>query len=306
MEVNVDKDCRERPSLDNRKTYEQVKEAAEFVLRRDGKVSSENTLSGKDLFSRVAREFPSQFGSGFNKGTFAQYLSNTVRDAESRINCLGRGRGYYLSQAAEDANPSGPKPENVAGGDANDQFIAQRQKEKLLYPLLEAWLIAQGYQAKDVSAGRSNGKWGNPDVAGMNAIDAFNTMSIEIVTVEAKISLANWEQWIFEAVSHRRFANRSYFAFAHPEELIKKIPPDMRYYAELFGVGVLALSMDTETFQNLESGRIARPLESDDAEVVEIFSAPFNFVQPKYQVKYCEAVGIKCPKEFYRWGAVAG
>lgn len=36
---------------------------------------------------------------------------------------------------------------------------------------------------------------------------------MEIATVEVKPTLANWERQFFEAVSHRRFANRSYFAF---------------------------------------------------------------------------------------------
>lgn len=144
----------------------------------------------------------------------------------------------------------------------------------------------------------------NPDIAGLNTLDAFNGLSIEIVTIEAKTSLDNWEQWIFEAVSHRRFANRAYFAFAHEEETISKIPQDMRYYAELFGIGILVISMANDTYELLHSGRLDRPLdaEKDAVEVIEVFSAPYSFVQPKYQLKFCNALNIGCLKDLHRWG----
>ena len=186
---------------------------------------------------------------------------------------------------------------------AEDSLPRKRiQKEALLYTLLESWLVAQGYQSQDVSAGRSLGKWGNPDVAGISALDSLNGLSIELVTIEAKVSLDDWEKWIFEAVSHKRFANRSYFAFAHPEETVTKIPQDMRYYAELYNIGVLVLSMDNAKYKELQSGNLREPLDSEEVEVIEIFSAPYNFVQPKYQLKFCNALGISCLKELYRWG----
>jgi hypothetical protein len=171
-----------------------------------------------------------------------------------------------------------------------------------LYPVLESWLIAQGYQAENVSSTRSLGKWGNPDVAGINPMDNFSGLSLEVVTIEAKTSLDNWERHIFEAVSHRRFANRSYFAFAHPEETISKIPQDMRYYAELYNIGVLVLSLENETFDKLIKGTLQNPCEFDEVDIMEIYSAPYNFVQPRYQIKFCDAVGITCVKELYQWG----
>ncbi len=243
-----------------------------------------------------------------------QYLSNTVKDTGSAINCLGKRKGYYISKIAKETQGEMVQDSTSEhhGSDANStssnlpSSISQKktQKEILLYPVLESWLVAQGYQAEDISSGRSLGKWGNPDVAGISALDAFNGLSIELVTIEAKVSLDNWEQWIFEAVSHRRFSNRAYFAFAHPEETISKIPQDMRYYSELYGIGVIVLSMENEKYKKLQSGELTDPLDSEDVEIIEVFSAPYSFVQPKYQLRFCDSLGITCLKELYRWGRV--
>jgi hypothetical protein len=298
----------DKPEISSKSTYHQIKEACEYILEIENKNDSATTLSSADLFDKVKAEFPNEFSGIFAKNTFYQYLSNTVKDPESPINCLGRRKGYYLSKVAEETKAEFLEssvevpPESEAN--AAEPVPAQKraQKEILLYPVLESWLVAQGYQSEDVSLGRSLGKWGNPDVAGISALDAFNGLSIELVTIEAKVSLDNWEQWIFEAISHRRFANRAYFAFAHPEETVTKIPQDMRYYAELYGIGVLVLAMDNEQYKKLQSGELVEALESDDVELIEVFSAPYNFVQPKYQLKFCDALGITCLKELYRWG----
>ncbi|NEO84612.1 MAG: hypothetical protein F6J87_10215 [Spirulina sp. SIO3F2] len=297
--VNDIKSSPEKPVLGENRTSEKVKVACEYILKSQKKLASDNTLSGSELFDKAKKEFPEEFQST-QRNTFLQYLSNTVKDTASYINCLGKRKGYYISstaqEVAENLSQSKDQSSDV------DQKTARRQKEALLYPVLESWLIAQGYQSANVSANRSLGKWGNPDLAGINALDSFNGISVEVVTIEAKTSSEKWEQWIFEAISHRRFANRSYFAFAHPEEAISKIPQDMRYYAELYNIGVLVLSLENETFEKLMQGTLDNSLDSEEVDIVEIYSAPYNFVQPKYQIKFCHALGITCVKELYQWG----
>jgi hypothetical protein len=292
----------EKPSMDHQlSTYQKVRDACEYILRSKGIIDSDHALSGTDLFNISQTEFPEQFQNSV-KTTFLQYLSNTVRDTESYINCLGKKKGYYIFHASKEVIERIVDAEN-SSTDIEETPIVRRQKEALLYSVLESWLIAQGYQSSNISSTRSLGKWGNPDLAGINAIDNFSGVSLEVVTIEAKTSLDNWEQWIFEAVSHRRFANRSYFAFAHPEEAISKIPQDIRYYAELYNIGVLVLSLKAEIFEKLITGALQTPLGSEDeVDIVEIYSAPYNFVQPKYQIKFCNAVGIACVKELYQWG----
>jgi hypothetical protein len=300
QDSNVAEGCVEKPLIDQFKTTEKVRYACEYILRIKKKIDSLNALSSTELFTACQEAFKGQFHDS-QKNTFSQYLSNTARDPESSIYCLGRTRGYYLSDTAKELVEKLVDPEHLAT-DVEETPVARRQIEVLLYPVLESWLIAQGYQAADVSAIRSLGKWGNPDLAGINAIDNFSSLSLEVVTIEAKKSLENWEQWIFEAVSHRRFANRSYFAFAHPEEAISKIPQDIRYYAELYNIGVLVLSLENKLFAQLINGELTTSLSSEDVDIVEIYSAPYNFVQPKYQIKFCNAVGINCVKKLYQWG----
>lgn len=299
---SIDQINSSKPDLQNLKTYQKVKVACEYILNTGNHRSpDDNTLSSMDLFSKSKADFPEDF-QDVSKNTFLQYLSNTVKDTESKINCLGKKQGYYLLE-----NPPEQKIQDDAITEQEVEEIKsdkreRKQKERLLYPVLESWLIAQGYQAKDVSSGRSLGKWGNPDIAGLSALDTFNGLSIELLTIEAKTSLLDWEKWIFEAVSHRRFANRSYFAFAHPSETVSKIPQDMRYYAELYNIGVLALSIDNEKFNSLLNGELTEVLDMEDVDIIELYSAPYNFVQPKYQLKFCDALGITCIKELYQWG----
>ncbi|MDP3008453.1 MAG: hypothetical protein Q8N30_05215 [Methylococcales bacterium] len=292
-------------------TYLKVRQACEYILGFEGYADSGNTLPSKILFEKVKNEFPDYFSNEI-ANTFYQYLSNSVRDSESSINCLGRHKGYYLSTIAAEKIEESESSENIIavnldeGISSTSEYVGRstkrNQKEILLYPILESWLVTQGYQAKDISSTRALGKWGNPDVAGINALDAFNGLSIELVTIEAKTSLDNWEVLIFEAISHRRFANRAYFAFAQPEETANKIPSEMRYYAELYGIGILVLSVDDTKYKQLHDGDLSEPLKAEDVEVIEIFSAPYNFVQPKYQLKFCEALDISCLKKLYHWG----
>lgn len=298
--ANDIEDSTKKPILGENSTYEKVKFACEYILKSQEKISSENTLSGSDIFEKAKEEFPEEFQSS-SRNTFLQYLSNIAKDTASYVNCLGKRKGYYISSTAKEVAEKLLESEDKSID--VDQKPIRRQREALLYPVLESWLTAQGYQSANVSSSRSLGKWGNPDIAGINALDSFNGISVEVVTIEAKTSLENWEQWIFEAISHRRFANRSYFAFTHPEEAISKIPQDIRYYAELYNVGVLVLSLENGTFEKLTQGTLDKELDSEEVDIVEIYSAPYNFVQPKYQIKFCNALGITCVKELYQWGS---
>lgn len=270
------------------------------MLELNGSKNSQHTLSSMELWKQAKQEFPEELNIA--KNTFLQYVSNTVKDVETRINCLGRKQGYYLVELSEEIEKAGGLEVPELG--APEKAVSPRkQKEKLLYPVLESWLITQDYQTSDISTGKTLGKWGNPDIAGIHALDGLSGTSIEVVTIEAKVSLENWEQWIFEAISHRRFANRSYFAFAHPSEMIAKIPQDMRYYAELYQIGVLVLSIENSNFEKLNEGQFHGELDLEDVDIIELYSAPYNFVQPKYQVKFLKAQGIECSKSLYRWGS---
>jgi hypothetical protein len=271
-------------------------------------------LSSAELYDEAKATFPDCFDASPPKGTFFAYLSKLAKDPASKIATKGKKQGYYLDKSQASLEDSQDVQEttqyeaaqNSEGTIKNDQEKSRKpriERERLLYPAIENWLIAQGYQSADTSSSRGLGKWGNPDVVGISALDAFSGVSIELVTVEAKSSLDNWEQWIFEAVSHRRFTNRSYFAFAHPDEGIAKIPQDMRYYSELYEIGILLISMDSDIYKELHASNFkASEIDPDNYEIIEIYAAPYHFVQPRYQLRFCESLGISCLKDLYRFG----
>ena len=141
------------------------------------------------------------------------------------------------------------------------------------------------------------------DKANLNEVTLGTDIKVEVVTIEAKTSFFDWEHWFFEAVSHRRFANRSYFAFAHPFEAISLIPQDMRYYSELYSVGVIVIGMETSHFELLKNGELSE-IDINDVDIQEIYSAPYNHTQPKYQSKFLEALEIRDVRSLYNWGRV--
>jgi len=254
-------------------------------------------MYSKQLKEEAEKEF-SEESPICAKNTFGQYLSRASLDAESKITSAKHEgkKGYYLLKKSLVVSSG---EDSIGKGRETNKLI---KKEILLYPILVSWLTAQGYQSKDISLKRSLGKWGNPDVAGIQVEDNLGMKSIEVLTIEAKISIDNWEQWIFEAVSHRRFANRVYFAFAHPEETIEKIPSEMRYYAELYNIGILILSMENETFKEFQSGNFRKEFDDSNITIIEKFTAPYNYVQPKYILQFCRALNINDSKQLYTWG----
>jgi hypothetical protein len=290
--------------LAGKSTLDKVEMVAIDILGQLAASSNETAQFGNVVFDKALEKFPNE---GFSKNTFLQYLSVISKKENSSINCLGKRQGYYLASKAqrileesqqtlseqEYRTPSVSTPSKEAG---------KSQKELLLYPALTEWLMERKYRAKDISSGRGLGKWGNPDVAGIKSIDIFNGISIEVATIEAKVTKDGWEQLIFEAISHRRFANRAYFAFAHPSELYDKLPLDeMRYYSELFQVGILVIRLDTDTFSKLAKGEI-ESLDTSVVDIEEVNSAPYQIVQPKYQLEFCRAQGINVLHDLHRWG----
>jgi hypothetical protein len=117
----------------------------------------------------------------------------------------------HESQVAEETEPL-----EIGVGIVEQQASSKRsQKEKLLYPILEGWLVAQGYQAADVSSGRSLGKWGNPDIAGIITLDAFNSLSIELLTTGSNGSskLFPTEGLLIDHILHLHIQRKQYLKY---------------------------------------------------------------------------------------------
>jgi len=279
------------PQLKGATKYLRTRQAVEFVLEKANAVSSDSTLNGREIAERVQEFFPD---SDLLESSTRQYLSRCVEDPNSRVYKEPGKIGYFLTSVEALPDVVSEEDEQEAG--------ERRQRELLLYPVLEAWLQEQGYRSKDVSTSRSNGQWGNPDVVGIRVTEWLTQVSVEVASVEAKTSFRDWRKWIFEAVAHRRFANRSYFAFAHPSSLLEKIDPDLRHYSELFRVGVLVVGLAEDRYKQLLSGALADPLERDEVELVERFGAPRDNVSAEHQRAFCEGIGIDSLEAAFRWG----
>lgn len=282
------------PDKDQRSKVEFM---AELILQEEKADAHEKAVSGKAIFVKANEKFPN---AGVPKNTFLQYLSKAVRDPNSRINCLGKKQGYFLSESGaitEAHSESGPADEKQATNDDG-----RREKEKRLYDVLLNWLIEQEYRSKVTASTRGNGQWGNPDISGIACDESFGSLWLEVATIEVKLSERDWKKWIFEAVSHRRFANRSYFAFAHRAEVIKKLDSELRYFSELYQVGILVVAMESQQYDDLQSGALEKPVDDEDVDIIELYSAPYTAVQPRYQKEFLKTLKITSTPDVARWG----
>jgi hypothetical protein len=237
-------------------------------------------------------------------GTFKDYLGKVASSLDSPITSTGRKRsgGFYISPAS--AATATAFSAQTIDQDAPIAGKARVEKEKLLYPVLTQWLMQKDYRARDVSTGRTLGKWSNPDVAGIQIHDHFGSIELEVATIEAKVSIKDWRQYIFEAISHRRYANRAYYAFAVPADSAEKESDEIRYYSEKFGVGVLAIELSNELYESLLNGTRQEPVSEDDAEVREVYSPAYSSVPLRYRREFCEAIGVIRIEDLGSWGQV--
>jgi hypothetical protein len=193
-------------------------------------------------------------------------------------------------KAVADPGPAGdvaPEPGGEEGAGVDVIPSAKKmnvQRESALYPVLRDWLNAKGYWARITATAKSGGTWGNPDVCGIHISEGFlGQREIEVATVEAKVSQDGWRLQFFEAVSHRRFAHRVYFAFAvesaADEVGVESVPDaqELRKYAEEFGIGVLAVFVTSDAMVKLRTGDRAAldalKLDLEEVGVVEVWPA---------------------------------
>lgn len=181
----------------------------------------------------------------------------------------------------------------------------REEKERNLYPCLVEWLKEKKYLAKDTSALRNGEKWGNPDITGLKVINSIiGNDRIEICTIEAKPDLRDWRQYIFEAISHKRFANRTYFAFAvgaeKPEEGLIKDREAMRQYAEKYKIGIIAIFMETDDYRNLSK---INDLSLNDVVILELWPAIYDETSPSDADEFCRIqLNLNKKEDVYTFG----
>lgn len=270
----------------------------EQYLRDHEAISPDTAIRPRQIVDWIMEEYKDL---SLKPNTVWSQLSYCPRDPNSPVTNAGRGKGYYIAEVAKLVPHDGDENE------ATEKPKATRvERESLFYPTTERWLNSQGYRSADTSSGRKLGRWGNPDITGIRGVEHFGVVHVEVATIEVKPSIESWEYWIFEAVSHRRFANRAYFAFAHPWELLEKVPDELRYYAELYQIGVLILGTDDEVYDNIIRGEVPASLEPDDIEIIEKYPAPRTTLLPEYQQQYLGALEINNQQQLWGWGNDGG
>ena len=286
---------------------EQIEKVSEFILNQKKIFNSDKALSGTQIFNEYQKlssednSFPS-----IPKNTFGIYLSKISNSAASRINCQGRKQGYYFDRIFEQIE------ETTKTHAENDQEFEDRKQqeamekgnlhEKHLYPFLEQWLFQlDNERVADISSNRSQGKWANPDLVGLKIDNLFGNTEVEITTIEAKLTIENWEQWIFEAVAHTIFSIRSYFAFVHSEDHLNKIDADLKHYAETFKVGVLIIAIGASDYLKIQKKEQFQ-LTDENYKIVEYSPAPFNIPHVKFKKRFLKNLGIHEPKDLYCFG----
>lgn len=276
------------------KYLEALKIATESLKKLKAK-DSENKKKADEIYDYIKKNYPS-FAKEMPLQNFRVYLSAFIRDDKSEIVKESGRNGYYLKIAEEDLSEEEKKPK---------AYI-----EKKLYPILEQWLQQKGYRTKDTSNMKIMGKWGNPDITGIKIEQYLGNTEIEILTIEVKPTFTNFYQLFFEAVSHRRWANRVYFAFAAPlSEILQKDKEELLYFSELFHVGIVAISMEDDIFKKFKNGQIdfnEESLKSNPEisyDIYEISSTLYESKQLKWQKQFLEALGIENPVDVGKWGS---
>jgi hypothetical protein len=274
-----------------------VEIATIHVLREGGGYSSDKPLSAKDILKQI-KEMKLELG--ISDSSFFPYLSS-CSSLDNGILSAGRGRGsgYYL---VEDT----AKTTNIDYlAEADEKRKRNVEREAPLYPLLVSWLTTQDYRSQITATMKDLGKWGNPDVTGIAVTEHLTSLSIEIATIEAKVGTGPLPMDFFEAVAHRRWANRAYFAYPKSDLEGPKLfgdPGELRYMSEKFGVGVLVVLLPDETIKKLINRQDGKTvLDPSECEVVEVLPSRYSQVPLRYQREFCEALKIKDLEALFDW-----
>lgn len=286
--------------------YEAVKQLSVEALEKMGATNCNNKKSAHDIYTK-ATEMQPDLTFQIPKNSFNSYLSQISKEENSSIVKELGSHGYYFNQneLLNLGNIIDPAQgnEEVAGdsGEQSEKVKVRNSNEKKLYKLIESWLQSKGFRTKDTSEMKVMGKWGNPDVTGIKVDELLGKHEIEVVTVELKCHNESFNTDFFEAVSHRRFANRTYFGFAAPYKILNQSNDELRYYSELYNVGVIVVAMDEDDFNKYKSGEL-KEIEEDQIDIHELFTASFEPRQVRWQKKFFQSIGIVDIQSLWKWG----
>lgn len=272
-----------------------------LLLSEKGIDTFEKRVKADYILNLLENEKKSEFEKlEISKENFNSMLSAAIREKEnSQIVRKESSQGYFVSTLSNAAQSLLSKVEQ----DENKKDETERSKEKLLYPVFEKWLLINGNRAMDTSAFRGMKRWGNPDITGLKIITDYGQTDIEITTIEVKVTNHRWEYDVFEAISHRRFANQAYFAFAVDGEAGNYRNKKLSYYSSLYEIGILVLTMSKENYNNLVSGKLKIIDQNDEFfDIIELYPPKYHFVNLEYKREFLESISVPKDHKMHSWG----
>lgn len=292
--------------------YEMVVLVAEKALEELTRSKTKN-IRGTHLIEWALKN-QGQFNFNIEplKVSWSSYLTRAISDPKTKI---AREPGKYslilkdkmteiLPDSVKEVDDTEEKPV-----ESENQPSERQKREEVLYQLLSEWFSSKLYNSEVTANLRKGTSWGNPDIVGIMLVDdPLGRQQIEMGTIEAKISLLNWRKEFFEAVSHKRFSNRSYFAFAvgANEPAIESIPnyDELRKYGEKYNVGVLAVFLAEKDYQQLTQANVTSlRLTLDDVVVSEIWPARYELVGTIEMYEFVKNVlGLDSPTKVNNFG----
>ena len=257
-----------------------------------GAGSSLNTI-----YSNIPQERPSKV---------YQVLRKAHSSSGSPIKSGGPHRGYYLDDEILSENSVGRPEETLDVPVRDGTNIILRESD--LYPIVAGWLKLNK-QYKQVSSqhanARSGGIWQNPDIVAINSVDHVGLIDVEIATCEVKLTHLQWRQYIFEAVSHRMRADRSYFVFRVNDDSFQ-IEPEMYRYAEKFKVGIVIIYLKDDEIAKVK--RFTDLSEQDKISLIEnveeIVPAPRESIEIPIKIEMLRRLSIESTGHLYNFGNI--
>lgn len=297
--------------MENSSLLETIESIAIEILKAKEALNKESAI----LLPEVVSEFKKR-NSEIKETTLSAYMNKLTRTSTSPIKSAGKKKGFYFT--VQNVNATVPSPSSsekeptpeisknvtsitIAINDSSDQATKTRnQIEKKLYPIARDWLIAEGYSALVTGEKKGNGQWGNPDVTGIRVTHTVSeTKEVEIATIEVKINDLDWRRQIFEAVSHTRFSNCTYFCFAYPESNRNSFDSEFYMYAEEFELGLLGIEMEDADFEKFVKNEYDPKYE--DVEVIELNTPRFRTLRPYFREKFLKNLEISSLKDLILW-----
>src|SRR5690625_3379826 len=180
----------------------EIYDAAIQVLRE---TSAEQPLRTSEVLAEIGKRISTQPKGYQVYGVLLRASKLPGSPINSR---KGPGGGYYYGEIENVLAPEDPAQLISAAETAGEVL------EGHLYPLVSEWFkVVKGLPntSHKVSSLKSGGMWSNPDIVALAPFDDLGFFDVEIITAEVKRSSQRWEINFFQAVSHKRFSDRSYF-----------------------------------------------------------------------------------------------